>query len=178
MARVPKLRNDEALFFEKAPVALLVAQLDNLRIEAVNQKARALLGREHVRKVTSIDKRASEPLNLKDMFAGSDLDRVSTILRSEDSSEESHGFVIRDPSSAIPREIAIVAHRIVSENRVVLVIQELSPRACRPDLVRRVAVRVRALMKRDPAIEPPRCGRPCCGWSARPIRCAGRPTAA
>jgi two-component system cell cycle sensor histidine kinase/response regulator CckA len=136
MARVPKLRNDEGLFFERAPVALLVAQLDTLRIEAVNQKARSLLGRELVRKVTSIDKRTSEPLNLKDMFAAGDLDRISTILRSEDTSEESHSFVIRDPSSAIPREIAIVAHRIVSENRVALVIQELSPRACRPDQVR------------------------------------------
>src|ERR1700683_3864335 len=112
MARVSKLRNEEALFFEKAPVALLVAQLDNLRVEVLNQKARVLLGREHLRKVTSIDKRASESLNLKDIFAASDLDRISTILRSGDSSEESHGFVIRHPLSAIPREISIVAHRL------------------------------------------------------------------
>ena len=136
MARLRKLRDDEALFFEKAPVAMLVAQTESLLVEAINQKARSLLGRDHARNLTSTDSLAAETLNLRDVFSNGDGERISTILRSADSGEESHGFVIRDPASAIPREIAVVAHSAVAPNKVLLIIQEASARVFRPDQLR------------------------------------------
>ena len=122
--------------FEKAPVALLAVDPASLQLTAANQKARFLFERYTPGKVEDAENKPSEFSDLGGLFSPADTDRLSSLLRSDDSCEEIHTFSIRDSSGVPERDLDIIAHRRLSENAVLVAIQDDANRVRRPEQVR------------------------------------------